>query len=349
MLVEVSLAGVDGSDIHMLRGELNRINRLAPVILGDEIVGGVVAIGERAAARRGLAVGDRVIVEARWPCDGCRACLEGQYYLCERDGQGEGGYGYGWISCAEPPHLWGGYATHVFVPSAALVHPIPAALDERAALVCASVLANSHRWTRKAGIRPADTVVVLGPGPQGIGCAIAARLRGAEVALVGLERDAARLDVAADLGVARALALPKGSAAAESAAAVARLVGDEPIDVVIDATGAGPAKELALDLVRPLGTIVNAGVPAPARAPIDWLRVLLKEVTIVSPLSHPHSVEPALRIGSELLERGLDPGRLISHVFPLAEAERALRAAAYELDERPTKVAISPAGERRSA
>ena len=47
-----------------------------------------------------------------------------------------------------------------------------------------------------AKIRPGDRVIVLGPGPIGILCAAMARLAGAEVALVGLERDKTRLDVA---------------------------------------------------------------------------------------------------------------------------------------------------------
>ena len=69
--------------------------------------------------------------------------------------------------------------------------------------------------------------------------------------------------------------------------------------------------------------------------------MLLKEITVVTPLGHPHAVSQSLRMGSKLIERGIDPGRLVSHVFPLAEAERALRTAAYELEERPIKVAIA--------
>jgi threonine dehydrogenase-like Zn-dependent dehydrogenase len=89
-----------------------------------------------------------------------------------------------------------------------------------------------------------------------------------------------------------------------------------------------------------MGMFANVSVSAPARASVDWFQMLLKEVTIVTPLAHPHAVGESLRMGSKLLERGIDPGRLVSHVFPLAEAERALRTAAYEFDERPIKVAI---------
>lgn len=342
LLVEVALAGVDGSEVHMLRGEMARMNALAPVILGDEIVGRVAAIGERAAARRALASGDLVVVEARWPCHDCRACLDGQYYLCEREGQGEGGTGYGWISCADAPHLWGGYATHVFVPGEALVYPVPEGLSLEAALVCGSVLANSYRWTGLARVELGHTVVVLGPGPQGIGCALAATLRGADVFVAGLERDASRLAMAAELGVAGVVALPGGAGHGDALGALRELTGGRPVDVVIDAAGARATKDLAVSLVRPMGMFANVAVSAPARASVDWFEMLLKEITVVTPLGHPHAVGPSLRMGTQLLARGIDPGRLVSHVFPLAEAERALRTAAYELDERPIKVAIAP-------
>lgn len=342
VLVEVALAGVDGSEVHMLRGEMRRMNELAPVIFGDEIVGTVARIGERAAVRRGLAQGDLVIVEARWPCHDCPACLAGQYYLCAREGQGEGGTGYGWISCTEPPHLWGGYASHVFVPADALVHRVPDGMSRETALVCASVLANSYRWTRVAGVEMGSTVLVLGPGPQGLGCALASIARGADVFVAGLERDAARLALGSELGVDGTVALPDAEGHDACVEAIANATGDAPVDVVIEAAGAQATKDLAVSTVRPMGTIANVAVSAPARASVDWFQMLLKEITIVSPLGHPDSVGPSLRMASRLIARGIDPGRLVSHVFPLAQAEEALRMAAYELEERPVKVAIAP-------
>jgi alcohol dehydrogenase len=337
MIVRVELAGVDGSEVHMLRGEMKRINELAPLIFGDEIVGRVAQIGARAAERRGLAEGDLVVVEARWPCNDCRACIAGNYYLCESEGQGEGGTGYGWISCAEPPHLWGGYASHVFVPAEALVYPVPGGMSLEAALVCGSVLANSARWTKLARVEMGSTVVVLGPGPQGLGCALASMLRGADVFVAGLERDSERLAMATEFGARGTLVLPDSPE--EAADAIRELTG-RPIDVVIEAAGAQASKDLAVEIVAPMGMFANVSVSYPARAAVDWFQMLLKEVTVVTPLAHPHAVGESLRMGSKLLGRGIDPGRFVSHVFPLAEAERALRTAAYEFDERPIKVAI---------
>jgi D-arabinose 1-dehydrogenase-like Zn-dependent alcohol dehydrogenase len=77
MIVEVVLCGVDGSELHMFKGELAWLNALAPLIFGDEIVGRVARIGEAAARGRNLKPGDLIAIEARWPCGQCEYCLHG--------------------------------------------------------------------------------------------------------------------------------------------------------------------------------------------------------------------------------------------------------------------------------
>jgi alcohol dehydrogenase len=204
MLVEVLLAGVDGSEIHMLRGELAAIEARAPLIFGDEMVGRVSAIGDVAAKRRGLAVGDVVAVEAHWPCNACRYCQRGQYYACVK---GIAGNTYGWIEAARPPALWGAYATHVYVPAPALVYRVPAGASLENALVSSSVLANALAWTAAAGVAMGKAVAIIGPGPQGIMAAMVAKLRGAEVVLAGLPRDTERLQFARDFSGAEVVEL----------------------------------------------------------------------------------------------------------------------------------------------
>lgn len=337
MIVEVVLCGVDGSELHMYKGEFSWLNELAPVVFGDEIIGRVQKIGNKAAADRDLEVGDLVTVESRWPCDGCRTCDRGQYYLCERRNVFSG---YGTLPMSEKPGLWGGYATHVFVPAHALVYRVPAALSERTALIACSPLANGLRWVECGNTRSGDHVTVIGPGTQGLACALAAVRKGATVTLVGLESDADRLAKAREFGVTSTVAIARGEAV-ETTVHRIRDAGGEA-DVVVETAGSGSAKQLALTLVRPMGTVVNVSVTTPAEQPVDWPSLLQREITLVNPLSHPNAVDDAFALAVELLEEGIDIGTWVTDVYPLEEADTAIRAAAYLLDTRPVKVALRP-------
>ncbi|MDB5860257.1 MAG: hypothetical protein JWQ76_3946 [Ramlibacter sp.] len=338
MLVEVTLAGVDGSEIHMLRGELEAIEARAPLVFGDEMVGRVSAIGTAAAARRHLAVGDFVAVEAHWPCNECVSCRRGQYYTCVR---GIPGNTYGWISAAQAPGLWGAYATHVFVPAPALVYRVPEGATPENALVSSSVLANALAWTKAAGVALGKSVAVIGPGPQGIAAAMIARMRGADVVVVGLARDKERLEFAREFCGAEVVALQAGGTAADHAKQLRQVLG-RASEIVIETAGAQSAKDLAVEALAAGGTIANCSVCTPPRLSLDFLTLLLKDAVLVNPMSHPHFVADALQLGAGLKGLRNDPARLLTHFFPLEEAEKAVRTAGFEYADRPIKVAIRP-------
>src|SRR6185437_12280183 len=93
----------------------------------------------------------------------------------------------------------GAMTRFVRVPSRCL-HKIPEGLAmEKAALTEPCCVAN-NAVVKNGSIEPGDRVVVFGPGPIGLLCAAMARLQGAEVAVVGLERDRVRLDIAKQYG-----------------------------------------------------------------------------------------------------------------------------------------------------
>lgn len=337
MLVQVLLCGVDGSELHMYRGEFEVLNERAPVIFGDEIVGTVAALGEGTGSARGLAIGDRVVIESRWPCSGCRTCDAGQYYLCENRSPFDG---YGTLSSADPPHLWGGYSTHVFVPSQALVYPVPQALSTEAALVACSALANGIRWVETGQVTAGHHVAVVGPGTQGLSCALAASRLGASVTVVGLEADKARLDIAAEFVGAAVVAIGPDDSLADTIAAIERAGG--PVDVAIEAAGSASAKQLALSVVRPLGAVVNVSVTAPAELPVDWHSVTNREVTLYNPVSHPHAVERGFALAATLQAEGKEIGEWITHRFGLDEAAEAIATISYLREARPMKVVLDP-------
>ncbi|MFQ3894814.1 zinc-dependent alcohol dehydrogenase [Sphingobium sp. R-7] len=336
MLVQVLLCGVDGSELHMYRGELPWFNERMPIIFGDEIIGRVARIGDAASKAHALSVGDLVTIEARWPCNRCRSCIEGQYYLCENNPSGRG---YGTIGMAEEPSLWGGYASHVYVPKEALVYQVPETLSLDAALISCSLLANSLSWVKQAHLGDGGTLVVVGPGPQGLGCALVAAYRGAKVVVIGLDRDKDRLEFAETLSPAiRGIVAGAGEDVSSIKERVGLELGD--VDAVIEAAGAAAAKDLAFQLARRRGRVLQVSIPFPHVQSVDWQNALMKELTILNPVSHPHEVQEALKLGVEMAENGIDVGRFVSHRFPLDEAAEALEVASYNRSESPIKVVL---------
>ncbi|MGM7775787.1 zinc-dependent alcohol dehydrogenase [Arthrobacter sp. KNU-44] len=339
LLVEVSICGVDGSELKMFRGDHDWLNERTPVIFGDEIVGRVAVIGEEASNRRGLSAGDRVVVESRWPCADCHPCAAGQYYLCETRGLTNG---YGTLSAAEPPHLWGGYSTHVFVPGAALVYKVPDSLSDRTALIACSPVANGIRWVQAGNPSPGSHIAIIGPGPQGLSCAMAAVAGGMKVTLLGLEADRERLELARSFGAE--VQVTGTDSSRESLDAVVREITDRtgPVDVVVETSGSAAGKQMAMALVRTLGTIVSVAAGNPGTQPFDWRELMWREITVVGQLSHPHTVEQGFTLARSLLAQGIDLGNWVTHEFSLDDTAEAIRTAAYQTPARPIKVVLNP-------
>ena len=288
-LLRIELAGVCGSDIHHWDGH-SAVCRNVPALLGHEIVGRIEQVGAAAATRWEVDVGDRVIVEASFGCGRCEWCRRGSYQICAD----ERGYG-GRISAADPPHLWGAYGQFLYLPPRARVHRVSETITPATGVVIGAVLANGIRWVRtlgNAGI--GDTVVVFGPGPQGLAATIAAHAAGArQIIAVGLARDRTRLDLAEDFGAGDTLV-----ASNSTVAEIAELTRGRLADVVIDVTASPQAAGQAALVVRPLGTFVMAGSKggAPVELPWDelvrrrsapWASTAMKRKPSVRPSSWP--------------------------------------------------------------
>lgn len=337
LLVKTEIAGVDGSEVHMFRGEFDWLNERTPVIFGDEVIGHVVAIGEEAAIKRGLAVGDRVCIESRWPCaEGCYSCDLGQYYLCERNTDF---VGYGTRSIEIPGTLWGGYSEYVFAPIDALVYRVPEELSAEAAVLACGPLANGVSWTSAGSVKEGEHVLVIGPGPQGLSCALAAAQKGAQVTITGIESDSERLALAEKLNLGIKVHTQKsGETLDQTIDAIRALNG--PVDVVIEAAGLTVAKKLALKIVRALGRVVNVSVAKPLEQEVNFQELMYRQITLYSPLSHPNYVEESFQNALKLKEAGIDISDWVTHTFSIDNAEQALRTAGYETEERPIKVAL---------
>ena len=251
-LLRVEACGLCGTDHEQWAGHMPATT---PMIPGHETVGIIEEIGPLAAARWGVAAGDRVAVEVFQSCRTCAACTAGAVRACERHGLLDP---YGQIPTSRAPALWGGYAEYQYLSPDALLQRVPNELDVEVAAAFNAVAAG-HRWgVAVAGTKPGDRVAVLGPGFRGLAAVAAAREAGAGFVLVtGFgPRDAERLEAAKAFGADVVVDV----AVDDPVEALLAATGGHLADVVIDVTANAPSAFVqAIDLAAVRGTIVLAG------------------------------------------------------------------------------------------
>ena len=334
-LLKMELIGVCGSDPGIFKGKASRAPRPYPIILGHEIVGRIEAAGEEFLARRGLKLGERVIVEYAFGCGNCAPCRAGRYTLCE-----ELKYYGSMVSCQEPPHLFGAYSQYLYLPPRAMVHKVGEDTSPEQAVLISAILGNAVRWlTRIGGLKGGQSVAIVGPGQQGLAATMVARACGAgPIMVLGLERDAPRLEMAAKLGADVTIMTDRE----DPEAAVAKATGGLMAEVVMDVSGHPSGAPLALSLCGLGATLVLPGLYGmTSEIPLLLDKVVIKELKVLGAYSQDYeSVEAAIKLAQR---HDLPLAELISHRFPLAEAEHAVHLVGGDVPgEVPMKVVLEP-------
>ncbi|MBI5289317.1 MAG: alcohol dehydrogenase catalytic domain-containing protein [Chloroflexi bacterium] len=331
-VLRVEACGICGSDYEQYEGVLPV---QYPVIPGHEPVGIIERIGDDASHRWGVQAGDRVAVEALLPCGHCPACVQGAYGHCRGGG---GIYGYRPLSLA--PGLWGGYATHLYLPAHALVHRMSSDVPAELAVLF-NPLGAGFRWAvAMPRLSVGETIVVLGPGQRGLAAVIAAKQAGAGCIIVtGLSRDQRKLDLARTFGADHATDVGRG----DLVRTVREITGGRMADVVVDVTSyAVEAVTQAVDVARRGGRIVLAGTKGPKPVP-EFLsdRVVTKELTIMGAFGVDwRSYEQGIRT---VESRWRELQAMHTHTLPLAEAERGLRLLSGQVEgEEAIHIALIP-------
>jgi len=320
-VLKVEACGICGSDAEQYTGVLPI---RFPVVPGHEPLGTIAAIGDRAAERWGVDVGDRVAVEVLMPCGTCAACTSGRYQLCRTKGL----HGHGYVPLSVPPGLWGGYADYMWLSPASLVHQVRKDVPANLAVLF-NPLGAGFRWAVDLPkLRQGETVLVLGPGQRGLASVVAARQAGAGTIIVtGLARDRPKLDVARAFGADHVIDVETE----DERRRVKDLTGGRGADVVVEVTANTPVPVAeALHHVAVGGRIVLAGVKGFKAVP-DFISDLavVKEVTILGAIG---VTGPAYRAAIRLIESGRVPlERMHTHDFPLEDAEHAIRLLAGEI------------------
>jgi threonine dehydrogenase-like Zn-dependent dehydrogenase len=277
-VLQVEAVGLCGSDVAQFHGvQLIPGASAFPVVPGHETIGRVAKLAP--GADLGVGEGDRVAVDEVLSVDPYRV-----YGYTDMTGEGEVG-------------LWGGYGEWMQIFAGTRLHPMT---DRRPAeeVTLFEPLANALNWVSVVGVQEGDTVVIQGPGHQGLAVleAVLAR-RPAMVIQTGVAADGLRLDAARAIGAHHVIAVDVD----DPVATVADLTGGAMADVVLDVASVVQTVPLAVDLVRVGGRVLLAGLKHFAPASLVTDLIVLKALALFGGSGYtPASMARAV----EMLEAG---------------------------------------------
>ena len=319
-LIRTTATMICTSDVHQVDGYFPEC---APFVIGHEFVGVVEEVG---TAVKSFKPGDRVLAPPYVYCDNCDMCRRGISGLCPNGTV----FGHGEIFGDLP----GGLAEYVRVPLAesALV-AIPAGVTDDDAVFVGDMVATGYFGVMNADVRPGGTLAVFGAGPVGLCAVQLARLQGpSEIILVG--RRAYRLEAGSAMGATHVI----DEAARDPVAEIMQRTDGRGVDSVIDAVGTAASIHSSCDVVAIGGTVSIIGFPDAGDIPIPLQSMMLRNPTIKMGVTDQSNMKLLL----DLLEKGdVDVSRLISHVLPLSEFEKAFTMFAEKQDN-CMKVVLKP-------
>ena len=268
-------------------------------------------------------MGDRVLGCFQTACGTCFFCRRGDYHKCDESRT----FGHG----AALGSLQGTQAELALVPHANLtLRRVPDGLSDDVALFAGDVMGTGYHAITGAGVRPGDTVAVLGLGPVGLCAVQAARVAGA-AQVIAVDSVADRLEMARSFG-----AQPVHLTEEDPRAAVKAATGGRGVDVSVDAVGSPAALELAIRLTSRCGVVSVIGVYAErceVHMGLVWIKALTMRTGHANVIAH---LDPVLAL---MAAGALDPAPLVTHHMPLAEAPEAY--ALYDRRE-ALKIVLQP-------
>jgi threonine dehydrogenase-like Zn-dependent dehydrogenase len=324
-LMKMEVAGICGTDVKMYKQPLTG----GPVIMGHENIGIIAKAGRKFMERKGLKEGDRVFIEHYIACGKCEWCHKGEYRHCEATDWrfNPNGIRYGYTTSDNPPHLWGGFAQYVYLPWNAVVHKVPDNVTAELAGIV-TPLANGIEWALfDSHVGYASTVLIQGPGQQGLSQIVACKQAGADLIIVtGTTKDAKRMEIAKVLGADYVIDVQKE----DPLARIMEITGGKGVDVALDCTaGAGTAAVLlgVEALKRKGGTLLIQGEMADfPNFPVG--KVTVKYITIKSARGHSYK---ACELALQQLGSHRFPLEMVTtHTFGLKDAEYAIKSVGNE-------------------
>jgi 2-desacetyl-2-hydroxyethyl bacteriochlorophyllide A dehydrogenase len=317
VLVRVRATGLCGSDVHIAVDGITPVG-FSPITLGHEPAGEVAEVGEGVT---GWVPGDRVVVMAIQSCGRCEHCVRGASQVCRS-------------RCIAGIQVDGGLAEFMVTPAAFLV-PLPDEVGfEVGGIVGDAVATPFHALADRAQLRAGETVAVFGVGGLGLHAVELARFMGA-ARVVAVDVRAGQLQRAREFGADTVV----DASSEDPVAAVFAATSGRGVDVAAEFVGLQQTISQTVDVLATGGRAVIVGIgtePLIGPAPVMFVR---KEASILG--SYGSSRTAVERLLALAAGGQLDLERSITHVYPLEQADEALRVL-HRKDGDPIRVVVRP-------
>ncbi|MDF1515713.1 MAG: alcohol dehydrogenase catalytic domain-containing protein [Anaerolineae bacterium] len=309
VLIRVAAVGVCGSEVHAFQG--THPFRTAPVILGHEVAGEVIAVGEQASH---IQPGDRVFVDPQWTCGSCAFCRSGKPNLCPEK------------RVLGTPEWTGGFAEFIKAPVES-VFQLPANLSYAEACLIEPLTVAVHVVTR-AGITPSAlpaSAAVLGTGSIG-GLVVGVLHAYGVTPLFAADVRQHCLHSALSLGATSGFLLPDTGYVEQ----IGQHTAGEGVNAIFITADEAHLVNDAISLSSRLGRIVLVALITDAPLRIKAYDVIAREISIIGSLMADHQdVHTAIAVASS---RKVDVRKILTHVLPISQAQKGLEMAQSKAD-----------------
>lgn len=316
VIVRVTKTTICGTDLHILKGDVPAVTEGRT--LGHEGVGVVEEVG---GAVRNLKKGDAVLISCVTSCGTCPNCKRQLYAHCS-DG--------GWILGHK---IDGTQAEYVRIPYGDnSLYPIPEGADEEALVMLSDIMPTGLEIGVQAGrVKPGDAIAIIGAGPVGMSVLLTSQFY-SPGRIIMIDMDPARLELAKQFGATDLVQVGTEDAVTR----VLEITGGAGVDVAIEAVGIPATFDICQKIVSAGGNIANVGVHGkPVQLHIEELWI--KNINISMGLVCTNTTPMLLKtLGSGKV----NPGKLVTHRFPLDEILNAYDVFANAAREKAMKVIL---------